>query len=283
MGQRQYSMELRERASSTPRQTPNLSTSPFSSNNARATAPVTGRDTRYGALHPLWTATPVMSRCTRSEGVHCLQIGCSAPNHKNKRGIRETTADTTARGSRHPLRGTAPVMDRDTRSEGVHCLQIGCSAPNHKNKRGICETTADTQKVGERTKRVGLWRLFGLSVRKSWYFSRLGPAMRMDKTCWFCGDFSACWCGTINIKRVSLFQAAGHRARGAPPALDVGSGAGPVCIVAAESKRVCATSLLTQWCPAWRCARPWASSVGRTGSGRACGVGSGVQRDGCAV
>ena len=53
-----------------------------------------GHCTRYGALHPLWTATPVMSRCTRSEGVHCLQIGCSAPNHKNKRGICETTAGT---------------------------------------------------------------------------------------------------------------------------------------------------------------------------------------------
>ena len=44
-------------------------------NNARAAAPVTGRD-------------------TRSEGVHCLRIGCSAPNHKNKRGICETIADT---------------------------------------------------------------------------------------------------------------------------------------------------------------------------------------------
>ena len=64
MGQRQYSMELRERASSTPRQTPNLSTSPFSSNNARATAPVTGRDTRYGALHPLWAAAPDQKGCT---------------------------------------------------------------------------------------------------------------------------------------------------------------------------------------------------------------------------
>ena len=32
-------------------------------------------------------------RCTRSEGVHCLRIGCSAPNHKNKRGICETTTD----------------------------------------------------------------------------------------------------------------------------------------------------------------------------------------------
>ena len=217
-----------------------------------------GHCPRYGARHPLWAAAPVMSRCTRSEGVHCLRIGCSAPNHKNKRGIRETTADTTARGrtrygARHPLWGAAPVMSRCTRSEGVHCLRIGCSAPNHKNKRGICETTADTQKVGERTKRVG----FVVTFRR----------------------FGA---GQSTLKG-ELFQAAGHRARGAPPALDVGSGAGPVCIVAAESKRVCATSLLTQWCPAWRCARPWASSVGRTGSGRACGVGSGVRRDGCAV
>ena len=53
-----------------------------------------GRYTRYGSRHPLWGATPVMGRCTRSGGVHCLQIGCSAPNHKNKRGICETTADT---------------------------------------------------------------------------------------------------------------------------------------------------------------------------------------------
>ena len=22
----------------------------------------------------------------------------------------------------------------------------------------------------------------------------------MDKTCWFCSDFSACWCGKINIE-----------------------------------------------------------------------------------
>ena len=53
-------------------------------NNAEAAAPVTGRD-------------------TRSEGVHCLRIGCSAPNHKNKRGICETITDThKAPGARAP-------------------------------------------------------------------------------------------------------------------------------------------------------------------------------------
>ena len=55
------------------------------------------RCTRYVALHPLRGAAPVMWRCTRTEGVQCLQIGCSAPNHKNKRGICETTADEFAR------------------------------------------------------------------------------------------------------------------------------------------------------------------------------------------
>ena len=47
--------------------------SPARNNSARAAAPVTGR-------------------CTRSEEVHCLRIGCSTPNHKNKRGICETRA-----------------------------------------------------------------------------------------------------------------------------------------------------------------------------------------------
>ena len=40
-------------------------------NNARATAPVTGRDTRYGALHPLRGATPDQKGCTAyGSGAH---------------------------------------------------------------------------------------------------------------------------------------------------------------------------------------------------------------------
>ena len=31
-------------------------------------------------------AAPVTWRCTRTEEVHCLRIGCSAPTNKNKRG-----------------------------------------------------------------------------------------------------------------------------------------------------------------------------------------------------
>ena len=63
-------------------------------NNAEAAAPVTGRD-------------------TRSEGVHCLRIGCSAPNHKNKRGICETITDThKAPGARAP--GASAHSDQPT-------------------------------------------------------------------------------------------------------------------------------------------------------------------------
>ena len=59
-----------------------------------------GHCTRYGARHPLRGATPVTGRDTRSEGVHCLRIGC-APNHKNKRGICETIADTPPTRRQH--------------------------------------------------------------------------------------------------------------------------------------------------------------------------------------
>ena len=69
--------------------------------------------TRYGPLHPLRGAAPVTGRDTRSEEVHCLRIGCSAPNHKNKRGICETIADThKAPGARAP--GSSAHSDQPT-------------------------------------------------------------------------------------------------------------------------------------------------------------------------
>ena len=48
------------------------------------TSPATATST--GALHPLRAGAPVTWRCTRTEEVHCLRIGCSAPTNKNKRG-----------------------------------------------------------------------------------------------------------------------------------------------------------------------------------------------------
>ena len=38
------------------------------------------------ALHPLRRDTPDPSRCTRSEGVQCLRIGCAASHNKHNRG-----------------------------------------------------------------------------------------------------------------------------------------------------------------------------------------------------
>ena len=46
--------------------------------------------TSTGALHPLCGGAPVTWRCTRTEEVHCLRIGCSAPTYKNKRGTDRT-------------------------------------------------------------------------------------------------------------------------------------------------------------------------------------------------
>ena len=49
-------------------------------------APDKGHCTRYVAVHPLCGGAPVTWRCTRTEEVHCLRIGCSAPTYKKKRG-----------------------------------------------------------------------------------------------------------------------------------------------------------------------------------------------------
>jgi len=46
----------------------------------------TRSNARAGALHPLRDHAPDQGHYTRSEEVHCLRIGCSAPRHKNKRG-----------------------------------------------------------------------------------------------------------------------------------------------------------------------------------------------------
>ena len=64
-------------------------------------AATTARST--GALHPIWGAAPDRGRCTRTEEVYCLRIGCSAPTHKNKRGTGKPSHSwpTTSPGSHH--------------------------------------------------------------------------------------------------------------------------------------------------------------------------------------
>ena len=58
---------------------------------SRATRPRGAHDPDKQPHHhqkqrPSGGAAPDQGRCTRSEEVHCLRIGCSAPTHKNKRG-----------------------------------------------------------------------------------------------------------------------------------------------------------------------------------------------------
>ena len=118
------------------------------------TAPVAGRCTLYGALHPIRTGAMPTDR------VQCPRIWCTALADKNDRGTwnpttRKKAASTALHITRdvagqssgdvtrgatpvawrctryvalHPLRGAAPVMWRCTRSERVQCLRIGCNA-----------------------------------------------------------------------------------------------------------------------------------------------------------
>ena len=92
------------------------------------------------ALHPLRRATPVTSQCTRSEGVQCLQIGCTASHNKPNRGhflpthpsgcIRRSHTTSkyppgSEREALHPLRRNAPVTSRYTRYVAMHPIRRG--------------------------------------------------------------------------------------------------------------------------------------------------------------
>ena len=48
--------------------------------------PATTRPTPPTTPTPSIMKSPIRGHCTRTEEVHCLRIGCSAPIHKNKRG-----------------------------------------------------------------------------------------------------------------------------------------------------------------------------------------------------
>ena len=86
----------------------------------------TGPD--HAALHPLRHDAPDPSRCTRSEGVQCLRIGCTASHNKPIAGTpsRHTTTGSIGRSHtastcspRLRTRGAAPVRERYITSELV--------------------------------------------------------------------------------------------------------------------------------------------------------------------
>ena len=113
------------------------------SSGSRAGAVSTGRGTRYTrsvALHPIRRDAPVPSRYTRSEGVSCLRIGCTAPHDKHNCGHflpthpsgsirRSHTTSKYPPGSEqealHPFRRATPDPSRCTRSVALHPIRRG--------------------------------------------------------------------------------------------------------------------------------------------------------------
>ena len=68
------------------RRQPKPGRQPKQTTQAQKTPTTPTAATSTGAMHPIRGTTPDMGRCTRTEEVHCLRIGCSAPTNKNKRG-----------------------------------------------------------------------------------------------------------------------------------------------------------------------------------------------------
>ena len=87
------------------------------------TTPTTATST--GALHPLRGGAPVTWRCTRTEEVHCLRIGCSAPTNKNKRGT-----GTPNHSPPHPSMRTWALLAAGWARRPRHHLHSGPLRPN---------------------------------------------------------------------------------------------------------------------------------------------------------
>ena len=111
-------------------------------NNARAAAPVTGHDTRYGARHPIRRGALPTDRVQRTQP------------QEQTRNLRDddrhnATAATT-RGPLHPLRGTTPVTGHDTRYGARHPLrgatpdQKRCTAYGSGAAHPITRTNAES-------------------------------------------------------------------------------------------------------------------------------------------
>ena len=90
---------------------------------ATPTAATTATST--GALHPIRDTAPVTWRCTRTEEVHCLRIGCSAPTNKNKRGT-----DTPNHSPPHPSMRNWALLAAGWARRPRHHLHSGPLRPN---------------------------------------------------------------------------------------------------------------------------------------------------------
>ena len=80
--------------------------------------PAKGHCTRYVALHPLRRAAPVTSRCTRTEGVQCLQIGCNAYTSGARPPVTSSDADLPEWRSTDPPGLAVPGSEPPNNQQG---------------------------------------------------------------------------------------------------------------------------------------------------------------------
>ena len=135
--------------------------------------------TSTGALHPLRGGAPVTWRCTRTEEVHCLRIGCSAPTHKNKRGTGTPNhspphpsmrnwallAAGWARRPRHHLH-SGPLRPNPTPPTPLHAKSpiTYPHTPTHKRDRGGRINAATRRPARPRIRRSTSLRPAALSL-----------------------------------------------------------------------------------------------------------------------
>ena len=144
---------------------------------------------RAGALHPLRDDAPDQGRCTRSEEVHCLRIGYSAPTHKNKRGTGKPShpCPTTSPSTGHKAdigRVLSSFVAPSTHTEpAAHTVPATHTVPRtHK--------TAPASSHGDRGRGRG-W--LGRRARRA--YSLTPPAVRPE-TMYFCKYWNSRMTGT---------------------------------------------------------------------------------------
>ena len=131
---------------------------------------------RAEALHPLRDDAPDQGHCTRSEEVHCLRIGCSAPTHKNKRGTGKPS--------------TPHHNQPEHRTQGGHRAgieQLCCALDPHGART---YKTAPASSHGDRGRGRG-W--LGRRARRA--YSLTPPAVRPE-TMYFCRYWNSRMTGT---------------------------------------------------------------------------------------
>ena len=93
-----------------------------------------------GALHPIRGATPDQGHYTRTEEVHCLRIGCSAPTHKNKRGTGKAnhSPTTTSPGTGRRAGNDDPVSADSGPSPRPRWPQYRSGCPVRRCDHPLC-------------------------------------------------------------------------------------------------------------------------------------------------